>query len=229
MRVGEVISAEVVRIEHNHVVVNAGLKSEAYVPIEEFKNDQGELEVQVGDFVSVAIDAVENGYGDTILSRDKAKRLASWMSLENSLESGEFVTGTVSGKVKGGLTVLVNGIRAFLPGSLLDTRPVKDMTPVRGQDHGVQGHQARPQAQQRRVVAPRRGRGVDGRRARQAAGDAERRRHRRRRGQEHHRIRRLRRPRRHRRPAAHHRHGLAPRPPPERSGAGRPGTARPRS
>ena len=81
MRVGEVISAEVVRIEFNHVVVNAGLKSESYVAIEEFKNDQGELEVQVGDFVSVAIDAVENGYGDTILSRDKAKRLASWMSL----------------------------------------------------------------------------------------------------------------------------------------------------
>ena len=79
MRVGEVISAEVVRIEHSHVVVNAGLKSESYVPIEEFKNDQGEVEVQVGDFVSVAIDAVENGYGDTILSRDKAKRLASWM------------------------------------------------------------------------------------------------------------------------------------------------------
>ena len=132
MRVGEVISAEVVRIEFNHVVVNAGLKSESYVAIDEFKNDQGELEVQVGDFVAVAIDAVENGYGDTILSRDKAKRLASWMSLENSLESGEFVTGTVSGKVKGGLTVLVNGIRAFLPGSLLDTRPVKDMTPFEG-------------------------------------------------------------------------------------------------
>ncbi len=75
---------------------------------------------------------VENGYGDTILSRDKAKRLASWMSLENSLDSGEFVTGTVNGKVKGGLTVLVNGIRAFLPGSLLDTRPVKDMSPFEG-------------------------------------------------------------------------------------------------
>src|SRR5664279_2829870 len=132
MRTGEVITAEVIRVEHNFVVVNAGLKSEAYVPIEEFKNDQGELEVQPGDFVSVAIDAVENGYGDTILSRDKAKRLASWLSLENSLESGEFVTGTVNGKVKGGLTVLVNGIRAFLPGSLLDTRPVKDMSPFEG-------------------------------------------------------------------------------------------------
>jgi small subunit ribosomal protein S1 len=132
MRVGEVISAEVVRVDVNHVVVNAGLKSESYIDINEFKNDQGEIEVQVGDFVAVAVDAVENGYGDTILSRDKAKRLASWMALENALESGDFVTGTVSGKVKGGLTVLVNGIRAFLPGSLLDTRPVKDMTPFEG-------------------------------------------------------------------------------------------------
>ncbi len=129
MRPGEVITAEVVRIEHSFVVVNAGLKSEAYVPIEEFKNDQGEIEVQEGDFVSVAIDAVENGYGDTILSRDKAKRLASWLALEKALESGDFVTGTTSGKVKGGLTVLVNGIRAFLPGSLVDTRPTKDLTP----------------------------------------------------------------------------------------------------
>jgi small subunit ribosomal protein S1 len=132
MRAGEVITAEVVRIDYNFVVVNAGLKSEAYVPIDEFKNDQGEVEVQVGDYVSVAIDAIENGYGDTILSRDKAKRLASWLSLETALESGDFVSGTVNGKVKGGLTVLVNGIRAFLPGSLIDTRPVKDLTPFEG-------------------------------------------------------------------------------------------------
>jgi small subunit ribosomal protein S1 len=132
MRTGEVITAEVVAVEHNFVVVNAGLKSEAYVPIDEFRNDQGEIEVQVGDFVSVAVDAIENGYGDTILSRDKAKRLASWLSLETALDSGDFVVGTVNGKVKGGLTVLVNGIRAFLPGSLLDTRPVKDMSPFEG-------------------------------------------------------------------------------------------------
>jgi small subunit ribosomal protein S1 len=129
MRAGEVITAEVVRIEHNHVVVNAGLKSEAYVPIAEFKNDQGEIEVQVGDFVSVAIDAVENGYGDTLLSRDKAKRLASWMALEKALESGDFVTGTTGAKVKGGLKVMVNGISAFLPGSLVDSRPTKDLSP----------------------------------------------------------------------------------------------------
>src|SRR5574343_1733820 len=129
MRPGEVITAEVVRVEHNFVVVNAGLKSEAYVPLEEFKNDKGEVEVQVGDFVSVAIVSIENGYGDTILSRDTAKRLASWMSLEKALESGEFVTGTTSSKVKGGLKVMVNGISAFLPGSLVDSRPTKDLTP----------------------------------------------------------------------------------------------------
>jgi small subunit ribosomal protein S1 len=132
MRSGEVISAEVVRLDHNFVIVNAGLKSEAFIPIEEFKNDNGELEVNVGDFISVAIESLENGFGDTILSRDKAKRLASWLSLEKAMESGELVTGTVSGKVKGGLTVLTNGIRAFLPGSLVDTRPVKDTTPYEG-------------------------------------------------------------------------------------------------
>ncbi len=132
MKAGEVISAEVVRIDHNFVVVNAGLKSEAFVPVEEFLNDQGEQEVQVGDYVSVAIDALENGYGDTILSRDKAKRLASWLNLEKALESGEIISGTVTGKVKGGLTVMVNGIRAFLPGSLVDVRPIKDTTPYEG-------------------------------------------------------------------------------------------------
>ena len=132
MKSGQVISAEVMRIDHNFVVVNAGLKSEAFIPVEEFHNDQGEIDVQPGDFVSVAIDALENGYGDTILSRDKAKRLASWMNLEKALEQGEIVTGAVTGKVKGGLTVMVNGIRAFLPGSLLDTRPIKDTSPFEG-------------------------------------------------------------------------------------------------
>jgi len=123
MRAGEVITAEVVRVDYNFVVVNAGLKSEAYIPLEEFKNDLGELDVKPGDFVSVAIESLENGYGDTILSRDKAKRLAAWLNL---------VSGTISGKVKGGLTVMTNGIRAFLPGSLVDTRPVKDTTPYEG-------------------------------------------------------------------------------------------------
>ena len=132
MRSGEVITAEIVRIDHNFVIVNAGLKSEAFIPITEFHNDQGELEATVGDFVAVAIENIENGYGDTILSRDRAKRLSAWLSLEKSLESGEIVTGTVTGKVKGGLTVLLGGIRAFLPGSLIDTRPIKDLSPFEG-------------------------------------------------------------------------------------------------
>jgi small subunit ribosomal protein S1 len=132
MRAGEVITAEVIRVDMNFVVVNAGLKSEAYIPIEEFRNDLGQLDVKPGDFVSVAIESLENGYGDTILSRDKAKRLAAWLNLEKALENGELVAGTITGKVKGGLTVMTNGIRAFLPGSLVDTRPVKDTSPYEG-------------------------------------------------------------------------------------------------
>jgi small subunit ribosomal protein S1 len=132
MRAGEVITAEVVRVDYNFVVVNAGLKSESFIPVEEFKNDLGEIEAKPGDFVSVAIESLENGFGDTLLSRDKAKRLASWMALEKALDTGEQITGTITGKVKGGLTVMTNGIRAFLPGSLVDTRPVKDTTPFEG-------------------------------------------------------------------------------------------------
>jgi small subunit ribosomal protein S1 len=132
MRAGEVITAEVIRIDHNFVVVNAGLKSESYIPIEEFFNDRGEIDVVEGDFVSVAIDSIEDGYGETRLSRDRAKRLAAWINLEKALEQAELVTGTITGKVKGGLTVMTNGIRAFLPGSLIDTRPVKDTSPFEG-------------------------------------------------------------------------------------------------
>ena len=126
MRVGEVITAEVISVDQNIVVVNAGLKSESIIAVEEFKNDKGELEVKVGDFVTVAIEALEDGYGATKLSREKAKRLAAWHDLDVALEKGTIVSGMVSGKVKGGLTVMVNGIRAFLPGSLVDIRPVKD-------------------------------------------------------------------------------------------------------
>ena len=132
MRTGEVITAEVVRIDHNFVVVNAGLKSESFIPIEEFHNDRGQLEANIGDFVTVAIESLENGYGETRLSRDRAKRLAAWLNLEKALDAAELVTGTVTGKVKGGLTVMTNGIRAFLPGSLIDTRPIKDTTPYEG-------------------------------------------------------------------------------------------------
>ena len=132
MRIGEVITAEVVRIDNNFVVVNAGLKSESFIPVEEFKNDKGEVEATPGDFVTVAIEALEDGHGETRLSRDKAKRLSAWMDLEKALETGALVTGMISGKVKGGLTVMANGIRAFLPGSLVDIRPVKDTTPYEG-------------------------------------------------------------------------------------------------
>ena len=132
MRQGEVITAEVVRIDHNFVVVNASLKSESFIPIEEFHDDRGQLDVNIGDFVSVAIDSLENGYGETRLSRDRAKRLAAWVNLERALDDGELVSGTITGKVKGGLTVMTNGIRAFLPGSLIDMRPVKDTTPFEG-------------------------------------------------------------------------------------------------
>ncbi|WP_147072871.1 30S ribosomal protein S1 [Sulfuriferula plumbiphila] len=134
LRAGEVITAEVVAIDDNFVTVNAGLKSESLIATEEFRNDHGELEVAIGDFVSVAIEMLEDGYGSTKLSRDKAKRLAAWISLEKSMEDGEIVTGMVNGKVKGGLTVMVNGIRAFLPGSLVDIRPVKDTAPYENKE-----------------------------------------------------------------------------------------------
>ena len=132
MRAGEVITAEVVRVDQNFVVVNAGLKSESYVPVHEFLNDQGELEVAPGDFVQVAIESLEDGFGETRLSRDRAKRIAAWNALEAALNDGSLVTGAITGKVKGGLTVMVNSVRAFLPGSLVDTRPVKDTTPFEG-------------------------------------------------------------------------------------------------
>ncbi|MBI3903038.1 MAG: 30S ribosomal protein S1 [Nitrosomonadales bacterium] len=134
MRAGELITAQVVRIDHNVVVVNAGLKSESFIPVEEFLNPAGEVEVAPGDFVTVAIESLENGYGETKLSREKAKRLAAWHDLEIAMEEGKIVTGFVSGKVKGGLTAMVNGIRAFLPGSLVDIRPVKDTTPYENKE-----------------------------------------------------------------------------------------------
>jgi len=135
MRQGEVITAEVVRIDQNFVVVNAGLKSESYIEREEFLSDLGELEVKVGDFVQVAIEQLENGFGETRLSRERAKRVAAWNFLETALNEGTLVTGTITGKVKGGLTVMANSVRAFLPGSLVDMRPVKDTTPYEGKTY----------------------------------------------------------------------------------------------
>src|SRR5438876_3648804 len=134
MRIGEVITAEVISVDPNVVIVNAGLKSESTIASEEFKNDRGEIEVKPGDFVSVAIEALEDGFGATKLSRDKAKKLAAWSALDEALAGGTIIKGVVSGKVKGGLTVMVNGIRAFLPGSLVDLRPVKDTSHFEGKE-----------------------------------------------------------------------------------------------
>src|SRR5712672_2636388 len=132
MRVGEVITAEVLSVDDNFVVVNAGLKSESIIPADEFRNDAGQVDVKPGDFVSVSIEALEDGFGATRLSRDKAKRMAAWLELEKALENAEKVKGVITGKVKGGLTVMTKSIRAFLPGSLVDLRPVKDTTPYEG-------------------------------------------------------------------------------------------------
>ena len=135
MRAGEVITAEVVRVDQNYVVVNAGLKSESFIAAEEFKNDAGVVDVKPGDYVAVAIEMLEDGYGETRLSRDKAKRISAWNDLDKAMTDSVLVKGLITGKVKGGLTVMVNGIRAFLPGSLVDTRPVKDTTPFEGKEY----------------------------------------------------------------------------------------------
>ncbi|ROH88235.1 30S ribosomal protein S1 [Pseudomethylobacillus aquaticus] len=134
MRSGEVITAEVVSVDSDFVIVNAGLKSESVIAASEFLNDRGELEVNVGDFVKVCIESLEDGYGSTKLSREKAKRLAAWLDLEEAMNEARVIKGMVNGRVKGGLTVLVNGIRAFLPGSLVDLRPVKDTTPYENKE-----------------------------------------------------------------------------------------------
>jgi small subunit ribosomal protein S1 len=123
---GSIVKGVVVAIQNNVVIVDAGLKSESAIPAEQFKNNAGELEVAVGDEVDVALDAIEDGYGETILSREKAKRHEAWIRLEKACESQETVKGIINGKVKGGFTVEVDSIRAFLPGSLVDVRPVRD-------------------------------------------------------------------------------------------------------
>ena len=126
MNVGEIITGEVVDINRDVVIVNAGLKSEGVIPVEQFYNEKGELSVEIGDQVEVALDSFEDGYGETRLSREKAKRARAWKRLEQALEADEIVTGRFTGKVKGGFTVDIGEIRAFLPGSLVDVRPVRD-------------------------------------------------------------------------------------------------------
>ena len=133
-RPGAIVRGTVVAIDKDVVLVDAGLKSESAIPVEQFKNAQGELEIQVGDEVDVALDAVEDGFGETVLSREKAKRHEAWLMLEKAYEEAETVTCVINGKVKGGFTVELNGIRAFLPGSLVDVRPVRDTTHLEGKE-----------------------------------------------------------------------------------------------
>ncbi|EJH1714904.1 30S ribosomal protein S1 [Salmonella enterica] len=133
-RPGSIVRGVVVAIDKDVVLVDASLKSESAIPAEQFKNAQGELEIQVGDEVDVALDAVEDGFGETLLSREKAKRHEAWITLEKAYEDAETVTGVINGKVKGGFTVELNGIRAFLPGSLVDVRPVRDTLHLEGKE-----------------------------------------------------------------------------------------------
>ena len=132
MRLGSILSGTVVDVFQDNVIVSAGLKSESWIPIDQFFDEKGELEVSVGDEVEVALDAIEDGYGETRLSREKAKRMLAWNNLEQAHDSDVTVTGVITERVKGGFTVDVEGIRAFLPGSLVDVRPVKDTVYLEG-------------------------------------------------------------------------------------------------
>jgi small subunit ribosomal protein S1 len=134
LRRGAVVTGTVVDIQSDNVIVHAGLKSEGIIPIEQFRNTQGDLEVEVGDEVEVSLEAVEDGFGETRLSREKAKRDQVWRRLEEAFEKEEIVKGVISGKVKGGFTVDIDDIRAFLPGSLVDVRPVRDPAYLEGKD-----------------------------------------------------------------------------------------------
>jgi len=134
MRPGAIVKGTVVAVDNETVTVNAGLKSEGVIALSQFINEQGEVEVQVGDQVDVALDAIEDGYGATQLSREKAKRFETWLELEKACEAKETVVGIITGKVKGGFTVEVKNVRAFLPGSLVDVRPVRDTSHLEGKD-----------------------------------------------------------------------------------------------
>ncbi len=133
-RSGNMIHGTVVAIDKDVVLVDAGLKSESAIPVEQFKNAQGELEVQVGDVVDVVLDSIEDGFGETILSREKAKRHEAWLTLEKAVEDAAIVLGVINGKVKGGFTVDLNGVRAFLPGSLVDVRPLRDTSHIENRE-----------------------------------------------------------------------------------------------
>ncbi|HHZ70801.1 MAG TPA: S1 RNA-binding domain-containing protein, partial [Methylococcaceae bacterium] len=134
MRIGSMLMGTVVEIDSDKVIVNAGLKSEGVIPKWQFLNADGELEVEVGDEIEVALDLIEDGLGATLLSRDKAKRNKAWSELEKAFESNETITGRINGRVRGGLTVAIGALQGFLPGSLVDVRPIRDTSFLEGHD-----------------------------------------------------------------------------------------------
>ena len=125
MQPGSIVSGVVLDVDNDWVTVHVGLKSEGVIPLDEFRNNEGEVNISVGDEVEVALEAVEDGYGETRISREKARKITTWKMLEEALETGEFVTGKIHNRVKGGFAVEVEVVKAFLPGSLVDVRPVK--------------------------------------------------------------------------------------------------------
>ena len=213
---GTVAKGKIVAIEKDVAVIDVGLKMEGRVPLREFAVGGRSADLKVGDTVDVYVDRMENALGEAVLSRDKARREESWTRLEKQFEAGEKVSGVIFNKVKGGFTVDLDGAVAFLPGSQVDIRPVRDIGPLMHQPQQFQILKM----DRRRATSSCRAAPCSRRRARAARRHrrpAARRRDHRRPRQEHHRLRRLHRPRRHRRPAARHRHGLAPRQPPPRS------------
>ena len=126
MQPGSIVSGVVLDIDKNWVTVHVGLKSEGVISIDEFRTNDGQLNIEVGDQIEVALEAVEDGYGETRISREKARKISTWKNLEHALETGEFVTGKILNRVKGGFAVEVDVVKAFLPGSLVDTRPLKE-------------------------------------------------------------------------------------------------------
>jgi small subunit ribosomal protein S1 len=207
MDVGSIITGVVMDIDSDWITVHAGLKSEGVIPKNQFLNENGELTIQIGDTVKVALEAIEDGYGETRLSREKAKRVEVWQDLEQAFTDETLVKGLINGKVKGGFTVDIQTIRAFLPGSLVDVRPVRDAVDLEGKT--LEFKVIKLDQKRNNVVVSRRA-------VLEQANSAEREAllvslqegqgagH----GQEPHRLRRLRRSGRRRWPAAHHRHGL---------------------
>ena len=219
---GSVVTGRVVRLTDEFAIVDVGLKSEGRVALKEFAQPGQKPEVKPGDNIELYVERYEDRDGAIVLSREKARREEAWTNLEKAFEAQQRVNGTIYGRVKGGFTVDLGGAVAFLPGSQVDIRPVRDVGPLMGTPQPFQILKMDRARGNIVVVAPRRA-GGDPRRAAQRADPGPQGRHDpRRRGQEHHRLRRLRGPRRRGRPAARHRHRLAPHQPPERGAADRP-------